>query len=84
VTDQFLFLPQETEVHKKLLINLRATLLGLETRVSRLSGWVRGRSLVGVAGSNPVGGTDICPCDCCVLSGRGLGVELTTRPEDSY
>ena len=60
MTDQFLFLTQETEVHKKLLINLRATLLGLEPRVSRFSGWVRGRSLVGVAGSNPVDGTDIC------------------------
>jgi hypothetical protein len=23
-------------------------------------------------------------CECCVLSGRGLCVELTTRPEESY
>jgi len=23
-------------------------------------------------------------CECCVLSGRGLWYELTTRPEDSY
>ena len=23
-------------------------------------------------------------CDCCVLSGRGLCVELITRPEESY
>jgi len=23
-------------------------------------------------------------CECCVLSGRGLCVELITRPEESY
>jgi len=23
-------------------------------------------------------------CECCVLSGRGLGEELITRPEESY
>jgi hypothetical protein len=23
-------------------------------------------------------------CECCVLSGRGLYDELTTRPEESY
>jgi hypothetical protein len=23
-------------------------------------------------------------CECCVLSGRGLGDELITRPEESY
>jgi hypothetical protein len=26
---------------------------------------------------------DVC-CECCVLSGRGLCDELTTRPEESY
>jgi hypothetical protein len=31
--------------------------------------WVCGRSLVGIAGSDPAGGMDIC-CECCVLSGR--------------
>jgi hypothetical protein len=27
---------------------------------------------------------DVCLCDCCVLSGRGLCVGLITRPEESY
>ena len=26
----------------------------------------------------------LVPCECCVLSGRGLCVGLITRPEDSY
>jgi len=42
-----------------------------------------GRSLVGIADSNPAGGMDI-GCECCVLSGRGLCDELITRPEESY
>jgi hypothetical protein len=39
--------------------------------------WVCGRSLVGIAGSNPAGGKDVC-CECCVLSGRGLCDGLIT------
>jgi hypothetical protein len=27
---------------------------------------------------------DVCLCDCCVLSGRGLFVGPITRPEESY
>ena len=27
---------------------------------------------------------DVCLCDCCVLSGRGLCVGLITRPEEPY
>jgi len=27
---------------------------------------------------------DVCPCECCVLSGRGLCDALMTRPEESY
>jgi hypothetical protein len=34
--------------------------------------------------SNPTGGMDVCLCECCVLSGRGLCDELITRPEESY
>jgi hypothetical protein len=45
--------------------------------------WVRGRSLAGIAGSNPVGGM-IVYRECCVLSGRGLCVGLITRQEESY
>jgi len=41
--------------------------------------WVCGRSLVGIAGSNPVGGLDVrCECLCCQVevsaSGRSLVV----------
>ena len=45
--------------------------------------WVCGRSLAGIAGSNPSGCIVVC-CKCCVLSGRGLCVGLITRPEETY
>ena len=46
---------------------------------------VYGRSLAGIAGSNPAGGMDSCPLwVLCVLSGRGLCDGLITRPEESY
>jgi hypothetical protein len=38
---------------------------------ARSKAWVGGRSLAGIAGSNPVTGMDVCR-ECCVLSGRGL------------
>ena len=44
---------------------------------------VCGHSLVGIAGSNPAGGMDVC-CECCVLSGRGLCDGPITRPGESY
>jgi hypothetical protein len=34
--------------------------------------WVYGRSRAGILSSNPVGGMDVCSCECCVLSGRSL------------
>jgi len=34
--------------------------------------WVCGRSLAGIAGSNPAGVMDVCLCDYCVLLGRGI------------
>ena len=37
----------------------------------------------GIACSNPTGVMDVS-CDCCVLSGRGLCIELITGPEESY
>ena len=49
----------------------------------RSEGRVCGRLLVGIAGSNPSGGIDVCR-ECCVLSGRGLCDGLITRPEESY
>ena len=44
---------------------------------------VCGPSSAGKSGSNPTGGRDVCS-ECFVLSGRGLGDELITRPEESY
>jgi hypothetical protein len=46
---------------------------------ARYKACVCGRSLAGIACSNPtVGG------ECCVLSGTDLGDEPITRPEESY
>ena len=50
---------------------------------ARSKAWVWGRSLTGIAGSNPAGGRDVC-FECCVLSGRGLCDGLITHPEESY
>jgi hypothetical protein len=33
---------------------------------------------------NPTGGMEVFCCVCCMLSGRGLCYEMTTRPEESY
>jgi len=49
---------------------------------ARFKAWVCGRSLAGMAGSNPAGDMDVC-CECCVLSGRGLCVGIIIRPEES-
>ena len=51
---------------------------------ARSKAWDCGRSLAGIAGSNPTGGMGIDTSECCVLSGRGLSVGLNTRPEESY
>jgi hypothetical protein len=49
----------------------------------RFKAWVCGRSLAGMAGSNPPEGMDVgVSCECCVLPGRQLCVGLITRPED--
>ena len=42
---------------------------------------VCGRSLAGVAGSNPAGGMDVCLFECCVW---GLCDKPIPRPEESY
>jgi len=46
--------------------------------------WVWGRSLAGIAGSNPVGAWMSVSCECCVLSGRGLSVGLISCTEEFY
>ena len=46
--------------------------------------WICGRLLVGIVGSNPIGGMDAVFCECCLLSGRGLCVGQVTRPRQSY
>jgi hypothetical protein len=48
-----------------------------------LNYWIVVNNERGSAGSNPTGGMDVSS-ECCVLSGRGLGDELVTRPEESY
>jgi hypothetical protein len=45
--------------------------------------YVCGRSLVGIAGSNPVRVMDVCR-ECCVLSGRGHCVGLIASTEEFY
>jgi hypothetical protein len=46
--------------------------------------FVFGRSPAEIVGSNPIGDMDVCCCECCVLSDRGLRDGLITRPEESY
>jgi len=46
--------------------------------------WVCGRSLVGIAGSNPTGIWTSVSRKCCLLSGSVLCVGLITGPEESY
>jgi hypothetical protein len=50
---------------------------------ARSKALVYGRSPAEIMGSNPTGGMDVC-CECCVLSGKGLCDELTTRPEEFH
>jgi hypothetical protein len=49
---------------------------------ARSKTYVYGRSPAVIVGSNPTRGMDVCLL--CVLSGRGLGDELITRPEELY
>ena len=49
-----------------------------------LSAGSSGPSPAEIVVSNTTGGIDVCCVVRCVLSGRGLCDELTTRPEDSY
>jgi hypothetical protein len=54
---------------------------------ARSKAWVCGCSLAGMAGSNPVEGEwhrCLSLVSVVVLSGRGLCVGMTTRPEESY
>jgi hypothetical protein len=51
---------------------------------ARPGAWVCGRSLPGIAVSNPAGAWMSVCSKCCVLSGRGLCDELITHPEEFY
>jgi len=46
--------------------------------------WACGRSLAGIASSNPTGSKKSVSCESCVLSGRDLCIELITCTEESY
>ena len=49
---------------------------------ARPNAWVCGRSLAGIAGSNPAEGTWMSvSCECCVFSGSGLCDEPIPFPE---
>ena len=50
---------------------------------TRSKGWVYGCLLAGIVGSNLAGGMDGCPCEHCVLLGRGVCMRLITHPEES-
>jgi hypothetical protein len=55
--------------------------------ISRSKTPVSGRSLAGIAVSNPAGDMDFSLSlshTCCVLSSRGLCVGPITRPEESF
>jgi hypothetical protein len=54
--------------------------LGVDPGGCADKGLVLGRSLVGIAGSNPSGGMEVFCCECCVLSGSGPCVRLITPP----
>jgi len=50
---------------------------------ARTKAWVWGRSLAGIAGSNPAGGMGVS-FECYVSSGSGLCDRLIICPEESY
>ena len=51
---------------------------------ARSKAYFCGRSPTEIVGSNRTMGIDSVCCEYCVFSGRGLCVELITRPEESY
>jgi hypothetical protein len=55
----------------------------LESWPVSAAAWVCGCALAGIVGLNTAVGMDVRR-ECCVLSYRGLGVGLITRPEKSY
>jgi hypothetical protein len=82
-----------TEHHEVVTVNLRS--LNTKLNVSNLTfqpiplnarhkTWVCGRSLTGIAGSNPADDMDVRFLWEFVLSGRVLFDELITCPEESY
>ena len=54
------------------------------TVAERSKAWVCDHSLAGIADSNSAGAWISVSCECCLLSGRGLGDELITCPRKSY
>ena len=46
--------------------------------------WVCGLLFAGIAGSNITKDMDVCLCECCVLSYRGLCDGPITCPEEFY
>jgi len=83
-TRSMLWAAKSHEVQKAFIIRTpetRNTQLPIPV-AARSTAWVCGRSLFGIAGSNPAGGMDVCLL--WVLPGSGRWVGLITRPEESY
>jgi len=57
---------------------------GMIPGAAQSKAWVCGRLLDGIVGSNPAEAWLFVSCECRVLSGRGLCLELITRPENSF
>jgi hypothetical protein len=75
---------RSVESNSHLYVTPRLRIHGPIPVAVRSKGWVCGRSLAGIAGSNPAGARMSGSCECCVLSGRGPCVELIPRPRESY
>ena len=74
--------PFTLQIHFKYMLNVQECCL-LFCALNVTHALVCGRSLAGIASSNPPGVMDFCLFECCVLSGRDIRVELITRPEES-
>ena len=70
--------------HNSVLLRQREGMKRKCTAAARCKTWVCGRSLAGIARSNPAGAWLSVSCDFCVLSGRGLCDGPITCPRESY
>jgi hypothetical protein len=56
-----------------------------DERIKTVQKWIKGENPRTDNNKKiPLGAWMFVSCECCVLSDRGLCVELVTRPEESY